>query len=123
VANRVRLLGWIAEEDLPALYAEALCFVYPSEYEGFGLQLCEAMAVSCPVLAANATSLPEVLGDGGLTFGLEDPAELSVLLRRISQDLDFRKQLAEAAQQRSKGFRWERTARATVEVYRSLVIR
>jgi glycosyltransferase involved in cell wall biosynthesis len=123
VADRVRLLGWVAEKDLPALYAEALGFVYPSEYEGFGLQLCEAMAVGCPVLAANATSLPEVLGDGGLTFGLQDPDELAVLFRRISQDLDFRRHLAEAAQKRSQGFLWERTARATVEVYRNLVIK
>jgi glycosyltransferase involved in cell wall biosynthesis len=120
VADRVRLVGWVAEEDLPALYAEALCFVYPSEYEGFGLQLCEAMAVGCPVLAANATSLPEVLGDGGLTFGLENPDELAGLLRRISADLDFRKQLSEAALKRSQGFLWERTARATVKVYQSL---
>ncbi len=68
IGTRVRLLGWVHERDLPALYAGALCFVYPSEYEGFGLQLCEAMAAGCPTLAARATSLPEVLGAGGETF-------------------------------------------------------
>ena len=62
VAERVRLLGWVEDEDLPALYAEALGFVYPSRHEGFGLQACEAMAVGCPTLAARATALPEVLG-------------------------------------------------------------
>jgi glycosyltransferase involved in cell wall biosynthesis len=79
------------------------------------------MAAGCPVLAANATSLPEVLGDGGLTFGLDDPNELAVLLRQINENLDFRRKLGAAAQERSQGFLWERTARATVEVYRSLV--
>ena len=70
IANRLRLLGWVDDEDLPGLYAEAICFVYPSEYEGFGLQLCEAMAVGCPVLAARSTCLPEILGDGGETFSI-----------------------------------------------------
>ena len=58
-------MNWVEDEDLPALYAGALAFAYPSEYEGFGLQLCEAMAVGCPTLAARASCLPEVLGEGG----------------------------------------------------------
>ena len=62
LGDRLRLLGWVEDADLPALYAEALAFAYPSEYEGFGLQLVESMAVGCPTLAARATCLPEVLG-------------------------------------------------------------
>ena len=77
MAERIRLLGWVEDADLPALYAEALCYVNPSEYEGFGLQLCEAMATGCPTLAAHATSLPEVLGSGGETFDLANTDALA----------------------------------------------
>lgn len=118
IADRVRLLGWVEDAELPALYAEALCFVYPSEYEGFGLQLCEAMAVGCPVLAARATSLPEVLESGGETFSLDAETELARLLEAVARDPEYRRRLAARAAERSRAFSWARTARETVAVYR-----
>jgi glycosyltransferase involved in cell wall biosynthesis len=120
VADQLRLLGWVAEEDLPALYAEALAFVYPSEYEGFGLQVCEAMAVGCPVLASQRTSLPEIVGDGGLTFQLEDPIELASLLRQLAQEPEFRDLLSIRGRARAQLFSWSATARQTVAVYQRL---
>src|SRR5262249_61338350 len=69
---------------------DALPIFYPSTYEGFGLQLCEAMAAGCPVLAANRTSLPEVLGNGGQIFSLADLDELVSLLRRLTRDDSWR---------------------------------
>jgi glycosyltransferase involved in cell wall biosynthesis len=120
-ADRLRLLGWVADADLPALYAEALCLAYPSEYEGFGLQLVEAMAVGCPALAARATSLPEVLGNGGETFGLGATTELAELLRRVASDQTFRNGLCQRACARSADFSWTRAAEGTVAVYRELV--
>ena len=117
IADCLRLFGWVDDADLPALYAEALCFVYPSEYEGFGLQLCEAMAAGCPVLAARATSLPEVLGEGGETFGLDNSSELSELLVRLVKDTAFQEHLKNRARQRAKLFSWEGTAIATKKVY------
>jgi glycosyltransferase involved in cell wall biosynthesis len=119
IGARVRLLGWVHERDLPALYAGALCFVYPSEYEGFGLQLCEAMAAGCPTLAARATSLPEVLGAGGETFALHSPDELVGLLRRLSQDDSYRSDLSRRARLRSADFSWVSTASRTIGVYES----
>ncbi len=119
--DRLRLLGYVEDDDLPALYAEALAFAYPSAYEGFGLQLCEAMAAGCPTLAANATSLPEVLGDGGAIFGLSDPSELSALLRRIAADAPFRAELSARARARAATFSWRRTAEQTVAVYREVI--
>jgi glycosyltransferase involved in cell wall biosynthesis len=121
IGDRIRLLGWVDDLDLPALYAESLCFVYPSEYEGFGLQLTEAMAVGCPTLAAAATSLPEILGDGGLTFELGDARALGELLRRVSLDDEFRKDLSKRAKLRSQDFSWRRTAAQTIGVYEELV--
>jgi glycosyltransferase involved in cell wall biosynthesis len=123
LGDRLRLLDWVEENDLPALYAEALAFVYPSQYEGFGLQLCESMAVGCPTFAARATSLPEVLGAGGETFSLEDTAELVALLRRVEADERFRAELSSRALARSASFSWRRTAEATVAAYRDLLRR
>jgi glycosyltransferase involved in cell wall biosynthesis len=120
VEGRVRFVSPIRDEDLPALYAEALCFVYPSNYEGFGLQLCEAMASGCPTLAMRATSLPEILGEGGETFGPESSEELRTLLRRVFKDPQFRAELVTRARARSKAFAWRRTALETLSVYQEL---
>jgi glycosyltransferase involved in cell wall biosynthesis len=118
ISDRIRLLGWVDEEDLPALYAEAVAFVYPSEYEGFGLQLCEAMAVGCPILAANTTCLPEVLGDGGELFSLsETTTELVDLLRRLGNDRSYHDELAKKSKQRSQKFDWHHTAIETKAIY------
>jgi hypothetical protein len=121
LGDRLHLLDWVEEEDLPALYAEALAFAYPSEYEGFGLQLCESMAVACPTLAARATCLPEVLGSGGETFSLGDTSELAALLRRVATDESFRAELSNRARVRSAEFSWRRTAEGTVGVYHELL--
>ncbi len=120
LGDRLRLLDWVEEDDLPALYAEALAFAYPSEYEGFGLQLCESMAVGCPTLAARATCLPEILGSGGETFSLENTSELAALLRRVATDESFRSELSSRARARSAEFSWRRTAEGTAAVYREL---
>jgi glycosyltransferase involved in cell wall biosynthesis len=123
LGDRLRLLGWVADEHLPALYAEATAFVYPSEYEGFGLQLCEAMAVGCPVLAADATALPEVLGNGGDTFSLGGSEELAALMLRVAGDERYRENLITRGRRRSADFSWRRTAQRTAELYRSLLAR
>lgn len=121
LAESVRLLGWVDDADLPALYSEALCFVYPSKYEGFGLQLCEAMAAGCPTFAANAACLPEVLGSGGELFSLDDPCGLAALLVRVATNGDFRIGLQQRARRRAESFSWARTAEQTFSVYQQVL--
>lgn len=120
IASRLRLLDWIDDPDLPALYAGSLCFVYPSDYEGFGLQLCEAMACGCPILASDRTSLPEIIGNAGALFSNDDPSRLAELLRRVELDESYRRELIQKGRARSLDFSWSRTAEATLAVYREL---
>jgi glycosyltransferase involved in cell wall biosynthesis len=110
--------GFVSDATLTALYRRAEVFVYPSLYEGFGLQLCEAMSFGCPTLAAEATSLPEVLGTGGETFPLSNVNVLVSQLRRIAQSPSYRATLSDRATRRAKDFSWRQTAQATFEVYR-----
>jgi hypothetical protein len=121
IQDRTRFLGPVDDADLPGLYAEALCFVYPSEYEGFGLPLCEAMALGCPVLAAQSSSIPEVLGSGGETFPTSAPDTLAALLGRVATNPTYRAHLACRAQARSRDFSWRTAAIQTLEVYRGLL--
>lgn len=115
--SRSLLLGRVDDAWLPGLYAGALAFVYPSLYEGFGLQICEAFAMGCPVIAADATSLPEVLGPGGETFNLDTTQQLSGLMKRIACDESYRDDLKKRAVTRSATFSWDETARLTARVY------
>lgn len=117
IGDSVRFLGFIEDRDLPALYSEALCFVYPSLYEGFGLQLLEAMSVGCPVLASNVTCLPEILGKGGEAFSVSNPQGLVGLLKRVAGDSDFRERLSERAVARAGVFSWRKAAEETLRVY------
>lgn len=119
--SRCLLLGRVDDAWLPGLYADALAFVYPSLYEGFGLQICEAFAMGCPVIAADATSLPEVLGPGGESFNLETTSQLSGLLKRIACDESCRNDLKQRAVARSATFSWDETARLTARLYSKIL--
>jgi len=116
----IHTTGFVSDATLTALYRRAQAFVYPSLYEGFGLQLCEAMSFGCPTLAADATSLPEVLGDGGETFPLSSVDVLVSQLRRIAMDTAYREVLSARALRRANDFSWRQTARATFDVYRTV---
>jgi glycosyltransferase involved in cell wall biosynthesis len=118
-AQLIRLTGFVPDPTLAALYRRALVFVYPSLYEGFGLQICEAMSFGCPTLASDATSLPEVLGYGGDTFSPIRVESLVSLLQRIEHEPAYRQDLSVRATQRAKDFSWRQTAAQTYAVYRS----
>lgn len=105
-------------EELRGFYSAAAVFVYPSEYEGFGLPLLESMACGLPVVAAKRASIPEVCGDSAV---LVDP-ERELLCRGIEQALLTREVLIKSGFKQASQFSWEETARKTVEVYEELLV-
>ncbi len=120
LGKSVVLTGYVPETDLPALYSGALCFVYPSFFEGFGLPPLEAMKCGAPVIAGNRTSLPEVVGDAALSVDPFDIAALSNAIERIVDDADLRASLQAKGFQRAAEFDWHETARKTLAVYESV---
>jgi glycosyltransferase involved in cell wall biosynthesis len=118
LAGRVRFLGWLRAEDLPALYAAAELLVFPSLFEGFGIPVLEAMAVGCPVACSDATSLPEIAGDAALTFDARLPEAIAARVAEVLGSRDLRRRLAAAGLARAAEFRWDRAARETIAVYR-----
>jgi len=121
LGDSVVLTGYVSEGDLPALYTGALLFAYPSFYEGFGLPPLEAMSCGAPVLTGNRTSLPEVVGDAGLTVDPFDTGALADGLARLIDDDALRAHLRERGLQRARSFDWRDTARMTLQVYRRVM--
>lgn len=113
----VQLIGFVAQEDLPALYAGAACFIYPSLYEGFGLPVVEAMAVGCPVVTSYKGSLAEIAADGAV---LVNPEKVDAIALGIEAALHNRKFLIEAGKTQAEKFTWEQTAADTLKVYETL---
>ncbi len=121
VAADTQLTGYIPEADLPALYTGALCFVYPSYFEGFGLPPLEAMSCGAPVVAGDCTSLPEVIGDAGLLVDPFDTGAFAVALARLIDDKALRAALRERGLARAARFSWDETARQTLAVYQQAI--
>jgi glycosyltransferase involved in cell wall biosynthesis len=117
----LHLPGFVPQEDLPALYNAALCLAMPSRYEGFGLPALEAMACGTAVIVADASSLPEVVGDVGLRVGPDDAAGWTAALRRLSTDEDARRQVAARGPGRAAAFTWRRAAGRLVDVWRDVL--
>ena len=113
--------GFIAEDELPLWYNTADVFVYPSLYEGFGLPPLEAMACGKPVVVADASSMPEVVGDAGLCVDPHQPEAWTAALVRLCRDASLRADLSARALNRARQFTWARMAQETVQVYRNVL--
>lgn len=118
VSNSVVLTGYVPQADLPALYSGALCFVYPSYFEGFGLPPLEAMKCGAPVIVGDRTSLPEVVGDAGVLVDPFNVGEIASAIQRVTADGELRAQLRVKGLERAKLFDWQETARQTLAVYK-----
>ncbi len=119
--GEVRLVGYVAQTDLPKLYAGARMFVYPSLYEGFGLPPLEAMACAVPVIASNRASLPEVVGNAGILTEPLDDSRIAQHMRALIEDDALHAHLAKAGRLRARQFTWRKCAMETLAVYRRVL--
>lgn len=108
--SKIILTGYIKEEDLRKYYSNALCFIYPSLYEGFGLPVLEAMQCGCPVITSNSTSLPEVIGDCGITIDPKNNEAMIDAYKKMYYNEDFRQKCSRKGLERAKTFNWEKCA-------------
>ena len=118
IQDRVHFVGYVPEGEKRLWYNAATCFCYPSLYEGFGLPPLEAMACGVPVITSNVSSLPEVVGDAGLTVSPEDSAALCEALHQVLANPAVQADLSQKGLERAKRFSWTRAARQTADVYR-----
>lgn len=112
----------ISDAELAYLYRNAICFIYPSKYEGFGFPLLEAFDNECPVISSNASCLPEVGGEAALYFDPDDQKELCTHIKAMIDNEELRKDYISRGKKRSKFFSWEKTAEQTLDLYRRILL-
>jgi glycosyltransferase involved in cell wall biosynthesis len=110
MAANVRLIGRISDHEFAKLLEQALCFIFPSRIEGFGLPAVEAMALGCPVIASSAPCLPEVCGKAALYAHPDDSAAWVDAIRRVKADGDLRQRMIDDGYARARSFSWRRIA-------------
>jgi len=120
LTKSIVLYKWISENQLVSLYREAFCFVYPSLYEGFGLQVCEAMQFNLPVITSDRTALPEILGNDLATFSPIDQMQLMTLMKKVMLNKMFYNSLVDHSNRRKTFFSWDKTAELTFDVYKKM---
>lgn len=116
VEDRVKFLENIGDDELPLFYKNAICFVFPSLYEGFGLPVLEAMNYDCPVITSNISSLPEAGGDACLYVDPENVDDITEKMKQLIKDKDLRKKLISKGREQVEKFSWEKTAKETLKV-------
>ena len=114
--NRIKFLGRVSDEELINYYRNAVCFIFPSLYEGFGIPVIEAQACGCPVISSNSSSLPEVLGESALTCNPLDVNRFAELMNDIFNDNDLRKKIIAKGYENVKRFSWNESAKKIVEL-------
>jgi glycosyltransferase involved in cell wall biosynthesis len=116
LGGRVVFFGDVAESVLPRLYRGAIALVFPSLLEGFGLPPLEAMACGTPVVASDASSVPEVVGEAGIIVNPYDVEALAEAMQRVSSDVSVRAEMATRGLKRAKLFSWDRTTEQILQV-------
>jgi glycosyltransferase involved in cell wall biosynthesis len=113
--------GYVPDIELEVLYRQALFYIFPSLYEGFGLPALEAMAKSCPVASSNKASLPEILGEAALYFDPADKADIFMKMNKLYNDSELREVLIKKGHQQIKRYNWWECASQTLEIYKEIL--
>jgi len=111
----------VTDASLSQMYARARAFVFPTQYEGFGLPILEAMGCGCPAVLSDVSSLPEVGGNAAAYFPPKDPFTMAETIARVVSDDELRARMSEAGKRRAAEFTWDRTARETKRIYQEMV--
>jgi glycosyltransferase involved in cell wall biosynthesis len=117
LGDSVKFPGYLPYEELPSFYNLARLLVFPSLFEGFGIPLVEAMACGCPVVCSNATCLPEIIGDAGITFDPMSPEDMAEKIWSVWSNDEQGKRMRQKGLERAKMFDWGEAARKTISVY------
>ena len=117
--NRYDILGYVPEQQLNDIYNNAYCLLYPSSYEGFGIPVIEAMKAGCPVVAVNASSIPEVAGDAAILVDSPTSSEISFALKSLCNQNERNKYISRGIIQ-AKKFSWEKSFNETFKVYNEI---
>jgi len=120
-ADRIHFTGFVSDGELLELYNACECFVFPSFYEGFGLPILEAMACGRAVACSNTAAMPEVADGAGILFDPHRVEEIERAMADILLDPEMRARKERLGIQRAAGFSWQKSARATLDVYREVV--
>ena len=116
ITPRVKFLNYVTDNQLPILISQAICLVFPSLWEGFGLPIIEAMACGTPVITSNCSSLKEVAGDAALLINPYNTSELADNMAQVLNNSNLAQSLTQKGLERVKEFSWKKTGTQTVEV-------
>lgn len=119
--NEVKYLDYVKYQDKIGLMQNALCFVFPSLYEGFGLPILEAMSLGTPVITSDVSSIPEVAGTAALLVNPNSVADLVQAIEKVVDDKKLRAQMAQKGKEQAKKFSWQQTAEETLAIYREVL--
>ena len=117
IGSLVIFTGFVPDEELKILYQNALAYIFPSMYEGFGLPPLEAMARGVPVVSSSATSLPEILGEAALYFNPLDVNDMAEKIKKALLDEGLRNNLIEKGFEQIKKYSWQKMAEETLKIY------
>lgn len=120
LTDRVKFVGFVPNEELPYYYNGAICFVYPSFYEGFGVPVLEALSCGTPVICNSSSSLPEVVGEAGLTFSNNNLDDLVINIKMVLKNKDLGQSLRIKSLIQAKKFGWDEVAKKTIMAFNSL---
>lgn len=119
--ERVKILGFVPDKDLMGIYNLAEVFCMASHYEGFGLQILEAMASGCPVVTGNVSSMPEVAGGAAVLVNPYKIEEIAVGIEKLIRDDEFRSKIINTGYKRASEFSWQKTAKETIKIYEKVL--